>query len=1014
MSLLVRIVDFGGGNPVVFDKAKNKIIRKALNSADEGISFKIAKNDLKANVINPELGGYAKFWEVWETSTNQRINYGPLSEITEQGTDWSIKGNGRSALLNDFISTHKTIRSPILRIVDSLRFENLAIEPRTSAIVHDGNNSADNTTVFDSVDIDDKYAGLSFRTKEFIIDDDTGLLRPGEIDPVYTFRPAQFYWSGMGKSDTIIIDLGQVFDISKITMTLPWWASLRRANNRSYDFEIAYATDTELPITTVQGKPVGPFHTIFVTESPNKLVSTSRRTYEFLMGTDNAGMGTEAYRNYLVQDQSGPIYARYIRVYITNTYGWYLDLLGDASADSINGWNYECDPNYVNGDVPGLDRDDGVLNSKTISDVDIDPSNDCHAGVVEIGIHKSIINRDSIKQLALQRIDNNNLQISYSHTPVSGETITTSQGYRKFEPGSLFRNFTVNYSGANSSYTKFYDSDCANCYPDTFSLGILDQNNTMVYDSDSSSGTVSPKVGVFTKHILMKGASNATVTHVDAWPAKSDILSWGASYSYTEVAGDTATVHFRGESFKWYATIPSDKTGAEVSIELRKKNNSTGLWEGWQTLESSLFLPSDISSTIVYEISYESHLLESDTVYEFRITNIDGNFCSIDSFEGYWSSSLTSYNEDSTRFFVSRPDRMSQIYDKRFSAGSIFKWNNIKGFVDIHFTGDRVLVFSAKGRFHGKLRFFLSESVGTYDGAGRIFIPGGDPVNGSLVVNLNTGKRGVEVAQAVVFDSNDYFPNGLKWSSYALRVGLYDEETYQANVGDLDSNTFVERCESCNPSSGNTQETQRFVYFDGAAIHEDIRLSVSFENETNLEQLKSIANILQSEWDITERGLLLDPRIGEDTEVILREGTNTLVDWTIVNDIEEMASILVSSGADIDGLPLFTITEDKRNRNNLGRTVMRRMDFRDVADYFNLIGLSRTELKKRSKPSKRITVTHIGYLPELVDLGVGDSFILYTKKMGKIRVRIDTYQRSEDESAGTEFQLECIPWPQIV
>jgi hypothetical protein len=121
--------------------------------------------------------------------------------------------------------------------------------------------------------------------------------------------------------------------------------------------------------------------------------------------------------------------------------------------------------------------------------------------------------------------------------------------------------------------------------------------------------------------------------------------------------------------------------------------------------------------------------------------------------------------------------------------------------------------------------------------------------------------------------------------------------------------------------------------------------------------------------------------------------------------------MLVSNGSDIDGLPLFTITEDKKTREDLGRTVMRKEDFRDIADYFQLIGLSRTSLRKRKKPEKRITVTHIA---KNLELNQGDSFILYTKKQGPLRVRINRKTISQTSSGGTTYTLECIRWPEIV
>jgi hypothetical protein len=118
--------------------------------------------------------------------------------------------------------------------------------------------------------------------------------------------------------------------------------------------------------------------------------------------------------------------------------------------------------------------------------------------------------------------------------------------------------------------------------------------------------------------------------------------------------------------------------------------------------------------------------------------------------------------------------------------------------------------------------------------------------------------------------------------------------------------------------------------------------------------------------------------------------------------------MLFSNGADIDGLPLSTITEDRKNRQTLGRTIMRKEDFRNLADYTQLIGLSRTELRKRRYPEKRITVTHIA---DNLSLDKGDSFILYTKKMGSLRVRI--IRKEITESRGREYTLECIRWPII-
>ena len=152
----------------------------------------------------------------------------------------------------------------------------------------------------------------------------------------------------------------------------------------------------------------------------------------------------------------------------------------------------------------------------------------------------------------------------------------------------------------------------------------------------------------------------------------------------------------------------------------------------------------------------------------------------------------------------------------------------------------------------------------------------------------------------------------------------------------------------------------------------------------------------------------MKPRIGEDTQVYLREGENTLVNWQITNDVSEVATMLVSSGADIDGLPLFTITEDKETRSRVGRTIMRQHDFRSVGSYIQLIALSRAELRKRAYPERRVQVSHIS---NELGLEKGDSFVLWTKKSGSIRVRIERLEI--DESDGRVYNMECVTWPRI-
>lgn len=989
----IRITDPDGSNAVILDATQDRRLFETLNSSDEGISFKIAKNHPKAEVLNPDNGGYVKFWEAWDTETNTKENYGPITEINEEGTDWAVTGSGRSSLFNDYIDTRKTFYAAIDSFVDSLRFENIAIEPKTSTLVHNTKVETDQTTVFGPVTVDEKYYGLSRNNKDNIIDNQF-ILRPGEIEPPNTYFTVKSFWAGMSKNDAIIVDLGDVFPIARLDLFLPYWGGIQRLNNRTYDFTLAYADDIETPLTEWSGREFGPFHEIYDTGSNSKYV----QPFHYMLGSNYENTALDVTPvNYIALDQPGPVDMRYIRVNISDAHAWYGNNWAGIPVDDR--WAYQCDPDYSG----------GVSENVDIEDRELKPNNDCYAGVLELAAYKEIIGRDTIKPLALQRIDNNNLQITYQHSPDASETKTTSGGMRLFEPGGLFRKVTLDYSGASTTYTKFFTSDCSDCYPDGFNFGVIDQNNTLIYSSDNSSGSgINIKAPIYTRNITMKGSSAAVVTSVDSWPSIYDPLSWGSGYSFSKIVGDTATVRFRGQSFKWYATVPSTETGAEVSIEIRSK--TTGSWSSWSTLESSYTLNNNISASVVYEITYESGTLAANTVYEIRITNLDGNYASVDSFEGYWSASMSNYNDDSSRAQHNRPETMTQIYDGRFNNGTMTKWNTGFSRISFGFEGDRFIILSAKGRNHGKASIFLSETTtqGVY-GLDNNFIdiPGGTLPNGGIQIDLNTGKRGQEITQYVVFDSDEVFTDGLPWGQYSVNFVLRGEdvETYSANI--YDTNNFVGRCEDCKTAKG-TQTINKYIYFDSFFVHEKVGLSVSFETQTHLEMLKSVSDAIQVEWDVTNNGVVLDPRIGEDTNIILREGQNTVVDYQIVNDVTKVASMLFSNGADIDGLPLSTVTEDRKNRQTLGRTVMRKEDFRSMADYTQLIGLSRTELKKRRYPEKRITVTHIA---NTLGLNKGDSFILYTKKMGPIRVRIT--RKEIAESRGREYNLECIQWPII-
>lgn len=993
--LQIRIRAYDGSDPVILERAKNRNYSEAINSGDDGITFSIAKSDDKAYTVDPYAGGYLNLWEVWDTLTNERLNFGPITNIADQGTEWKVTGAGRAALLMDFYKTKKTFYAPIYSIIEEATYENIAAEPRTTTLVPDAVSSAAQTTVFgNTVIIDERYSGLSKNTKDRAIDDDTGD-RNDELDKVNTYFAHTSFWSGMSVADSHIVDLGEVYELNKIVYHLPVWGGPERWNNRTYDYEIAIATD-EGSTTTIQGREIGAFTTIYQSDVPNMATGG----INLVIGLDGSSVDVQSYKISVdpVTTALPPVPVRYLRIKISDTHAWYGTHFDEDASEDL--WDRQCDPDVA-----------GSKMAEDINDRDLEPPNDCHASVTEVEANKKIMDIFNVKQLALQRVDNNSLQITYAHTPVAGDTKTTSAGFRKFEPGSFFRKFRVTYSGAGSSVTKFFDSDCSGCYPDGFRFGIVDDQNSLIYATDTTADTNQlVKTGAYTRQVLMKGASNAVVTYCDAWPAKLDPFSWGGSYSYTDVAGDTAIIHFRGESFKWYATVPEGETGAEVDVDIRELTGSG--WTGWSNL-TTFQLPSGISSEVVYEIPYESNFLESGITYEIRITNNDGEFCSIDSFEGYWESSMVEYNEDSTKVFISRPEKIKQIYDKRFSNGSMYKWDT-GAFVAITFTGDRIVLVSAKGRHHGTGRIILLDqdiAQGLYDPGTEthVFIPGGN-ADGSLTIDLDSGSRGNEITQYIAFDSDDYFTDGLPWGVYTLGFYLLTSEieTYTSNTADIEFDSFVPRCKDCEPSLGEDITVNKPIFFDGVFVHEKVGLSVSFENEPHLEIVKSVAEAIQNDWCVDGRGITVEPRIGQDTDIILREGQSTVVDYEIVNDVSKVATMLLSSGADIDGLPLFTITEDKNTRQRVGRTIMRQQDFRNIASYFQLIGLSRTELKKRAYPEKRIRVRHIGNL----NLQKGDSFLLWTKKSGLFRVRIE--RKDISEGNGREYDLECVTWPRIV
>lgn len=998
----IRITDPDGSNPIILENANNISYNKAFNAKNEGISFELPASHYKSALVTE-----SSLWEFWDTSANERLNRGPIHNIDNADGVLKISGPGRSQFLADRIKEQLTVfYAPTDKTMDTLRYENVAINPSTKTYVWDGDAATKSVFFPSSMSIDtDKYMqfhGLSKQTKDNAIDNEEGYILPGVERPSNTpYVTTISYWSGTDKKDSWVIDLGDATSVQYVTIKFPWWGGNRRINDRQYDFKLYYSS-YEGPFSGIQESD---WHLVFTsTDYPRIITRVDPYIIYFTSGSN-------VLPNKFYTGSSIPA-TQFFRILITDTHAIAANPFVLGSSTEYYDW--ECDPNTtirVDTNDNGV-TEPGIMVGKKINDRTLEPPNDCHASIVEFGAWQEIVPLNEITPLIKQRIKGDSKQIDYFHTADASETITTGN-YRRYEPGTFFKRASVSYSGASASYTKFFDNDCTNCYA-AFNFGAMDDFNSLVYHSTSSSGTPTVRIPRFARSLTMKGATNAVVNDIDAWLGVVDPLSWGGQYVYSSTTNDTAILHFRGQSLIWWATIPATETGATVELQLRSKNESTGNWSAYSTLEAGLVLPNDITSEVVYEITLESGMLAADTTYEFKIKNLDGNYASVDSFGGWWVGSAVDYNDDTDKVEINNPSDWKQIYDSRFSNGTMQKCNQKGNHFTFNMIGDRMQLYSAKGRNHGQISLVMSYANG------RVMIPGGDTQNGSYTIDLDTGKKGNEIPGVLIFDTRDFSgwklgPGGtpmdtLPWGLYSLRVELHFTETYLTDFFAEDSDQFVSRCSDCGTTTG-TDEMNKFIYVDGFGLHEIARLSGTWKLQSNLDILASITEALELEWDIGEQGLTVLPRIGEDTDVILLEGANTVISTDIVRDISKMATMLYSSGADIDGLPLFSIVEDRKNKIALGRTVQQIQDYRDIADYFTLVGVSRAELRRRAEPEFRINVTHIGYQ---YGLNPGDSFIIKKKTQDALRARINSVIINQSKSNGITYQLECEKWPPII
>jgi len=900
LQVRVSIPEFSSGinftDPIILEMADDISLPKTLNSSDESISFKLPITDPKLQYVT-----YLRWWECWDTVTNTRLNYGPITEISAStGDNKQISGLGRSEILNEFIRSVQTFYLPITTFFKDLLYENISAGPRTSTIIN--------------TETDSEYYGLSKRTKDYAIDEQTGWIAIGRDAPAHGTIKSDTFWTGTGRADWLVIDLGMPYKISKASILLPWWGGLTINNDRTYEYSFSYSNDniSYTPVFTVDPNTQGKFGAY--------------------------GGTTPPYGNILTLNE---IEARYWKLDITNTHAWGGNYWYPPLSEI---WNWECGgSNALMGRTKTSPAPAG-----SIPKTELSPMSDCYASAVEIGVFRKIMNVDNIPNLTYHQIQGDNRQITYYHAPEADEMITAGSG-KKFEPGTFFRKVDFAVTGTTT---------------------IKDEYNSILY----SGGGASIVCPAYSRLLLFSNAT-AQLSYVDTWKGLMDAFSYGGSYSYSDKAGDSATLHFRGVSLKWIATIPAGKTAGIAKLELRAKDNTTGSWGSWSTLEAGLVLPTDVAAYKVWEITYESGQLLPETVYEFKITNLNGGYVSIDSFAGYWSGSFTEYNQDDDRVALRQPNQIEQVWDQKLSFGSAFKFG-LKGYTKqgLGFTGDRCIVYSRKGPGYGLIEIGMAGPSIPGVNAGQMHIPGGNAA-GLLRIDLNST---YDQPQAIIFDSNDYFTSpGLKWDSYSVHI-------YKPT--DVDP-----------------------IWVDGIGVHERSGVSVKFLATTHLQMLKDTAEVLQLEWDITESGLLLAPRLGADTDIIFAEGRGTTISIEDVEDSGEIATMLFANGADIDGLPLTTVVENKETRKLFGRTIQRSYDYRNVGDYFTLIGASRTELLRRRVPQKRITVQYAG---SSLPVTYGDSFIIKTASL-ETRVRAMTITRNQSANNGTSWTLECLEWPLI-
>jgi hypothetical protein len=361
-----KITEADGNYPIAMDGATKKQLSLAINSSDITMSFELPKSDPKAEFVNPNNPlTYSRLWECWDVSRNKRVHHGIITEVDDGPGTYTVHGAGMPQFLIDQIKTIKTFYLSLGEVVDSLRYENIAAQPQTSTIIGETTTNfafpLDDYYIFGSMNANEKYYALSNSSRDYAIDDFDGmLLKAGELEPQNTAYTTNQHWVGQSPYDTIILDFGEIVPLNKIELNFPWWGGESGSNNRTFDFELAYATD-DPALYSYKGRDFSDFTIIYTSPVGNRQSSSPGQPLNIYVGYQENGTSFNYRPIYAAQDVEN-VSARYIRINIFAVNAWYKEnfkgtwsgannyIIDDLvrKTHSTKDWYFRCIQNNIN------------------------------------------------------------------------------------------------------------------------------------------------------------------------------------------------------------------------------------------------------------------------------------------------------------------------------------------------------------------------------------------------------------------------------------------------------------------------------------------------------------------------------------------------------------------------------------------------------------------------------------------------------------------------------------------